>query len=53
MRGKQWCDYGDHWFVEAFGHGEGELVDMRTETILVCVRHLSDAEACAKEDAWG
>jgi len=20
MRGKQHCDWGEHWFVEAFGH---------------------------------
>jgi hypothetical protein len=44
MRGKQWCGFGDHWFVPAFGHGDGELVWIDGENFVVCDKDLDAAK---------
>ena len=50
MHGKQWCGFRDHWFVQAFGHGAGELIEMEEETFLVCAKHEAEARAAADRE---
>ena len=51
LMGRQWCGFRDHWFVPAFGHGDGELIDMEEETFVVCAKHEAEARAYAAREA--